>query len=597
SEEAAARATGAGAAEVARGDVLDAASLARAAAGCALIYHLAGTYRGSAAELRETHVGGTANVLAGAEPHARVVYVSSTSVYGWDRLWPADHDTPPRPASAYGEAKLEAEGLVRAWDKGPAVIVRPTITYGVGDEGGMLARVHRLLRRGVRVLPGTGDNRIHLTHVDDLVAGMVLLGEKGDGVFVLAGPEAAPTRRIFGLLAEGAGLPAPSFGVPAPVLRPMAAGMESVWSAFGREGEPPLNRHAVDVATRDRAYDAGRAVEVLGWRPQVTLDEGVREVGRWLASSNDGRREAPAGSVASVAGNVRDGSLGFDWRAYVQDPDEGLGTVYERFALRDVLKDAIAMTGSESVLHAPQFGMMGFPGLDAVFCAREGIRVGLLDFDAERLDAVVAEWRKLGLDPAAHLVSGPDPATWPERLDVEYDLVFSFAALWWFEDPWAVLATQARWAGKAVLSCVPNKNVFMRMRARLWHQDLFERLNEDALDAKAMTSAGEAAGLRAVDTGLFDIPPFPDTSVPLAKVLRAALGKKSPPAEAASVAGTEAESGGEGAWAWSILPYLHGEQPDLEERIARLSRWERYLPAPVAPALAHHRYVLFVDAE
>jgi hypothetical protein len=304
--------------------------------------------------------------------------------------------------------------------------------------------------------------------------------------------------------------------------------------------------------------------------------------------------------VASVAGNVRDGSLGFDWRAYVEDHDEGLGTVYERFALRDVIKAAIARTGSQSVLHAPQFGMMGFPGLDAVFCAREGIRVGLLDFDQERLDAVVSEWRKLGLEPETHLVPGPDPATWPEKLGAEYDLVFSFAALWWFDDPWAVLTAQARWAKKGVLSCVPNKNVFMRLRARVWHQDLFERLNEEALDARAMTSAGEAAGLQAVDTGLFDIPPFPDTSVPLAKVLRAALGRRNPPAEPASVAGTEKEAsekegGGEGAWAWSILPYLHGEQPDLEERIARLSRWERYLPAPIAPGLAHHRYVLFVD--
>jgi hypothetical protein len=362
--------------------------------------------------------------------------------------------------------------------------------------------------------------------------------------------------------------------------------MESVWSAIGRDGEPPLNRHAVDVATRDRAYDSTRAAEVLGWKPRVTLDEGVPEVGRWLASRGDEDRKAATSSVASVAGNVRDGSLGFDWRAYVEDHDEGLGTVYERFALRDVIKDAIARTGSESVLHAPQFGMMGFPGLDAVFCAREGIRVGLLDFDKERLDAVVAEWRKLGLEPETRLVPAADPATWPEQLEADYDLVFSFAALWWFDDPWAVLAAQARWAKKGVLSCVPNKNVFMRLRARVWHQDLFERLNEEALDARAMTSAGEAAGLRAVDTGLFDIPPFPDTSVPLAKVLRAALGKRNPPAE---------EGGGEGAWAWSILPYLHGEQPDLEERIARLSRWERYLPAPIAPGLAHHRYVLFVD--
>jgi hypothetical protein len=274
---------------------------------------------------------------------------------------------------------------------------------------------------------------------------------------------------------------------------------------------------------------------------------------------------------------------GFDWRGYFVDPDEGLGTVYERFALDKVLDGAIAATGATSVLHAPLFGMMGIPGLDAVFLARQGTRVGLLDVDGERLEAVHAQWRSLGLDPEVHLVDGLDPACWPERLPVRYDLVFSFAALWWFEDPWAVQAAQARWADKAVLTCVPNRNVFMRLRARLWHRDLFERLNADALDARAATRSAEASGLVAVDTGLFDIPPFPDTSVPLAKLLRARKGAQ--PAKG--------DGDGEQAWAWSILPFLTGDDPGMEDRVARLSRWERFLPGVIQPALAHHRYVLF----
>jgi hypothetical protein len=50
------------------------------------------------------------------------------------------------------------------------------------------------------------------------------------------------------------------------------------------------------------------------------------------------------------------------------------------------------------------------------------------------------------------------------------------------------------------------------------------------------------------------------------------------------------------AWAWSIIPYLTGEQPDLEQRVAKLAAWERFLPGPMAPGLAHHRYTLFVPA-
>ena len=171
--------------------------------------------------------------------------------------------------------------------------------------------------------------------------------------------------------------------------------------------------------------------------------------------------------------------------------------------------------------------MMGFPGLDCVTLARSGVRVGLLDYDADRLASVHNQWLELGLKPETHLVESADPATWPDQLPTRYDLAFSFAALWWFEDAEAVLAAQARWADKGILCCVPNKNIFMRMRALLWHRNMFKQVNEQALDQRLVTGAGATAGMEKVGTGLFDIPPFPDTSVPLAKVLRARRGQTS----------------------------------------------------------------------
>ena len=587
-------------AEEYRGSLDDGESLKAAAAGCELVYHLAGAYRGTPAEMQASHVAGTARLLRSIEPETRFVLVSSTSVYGWHQDWPADESSPPRPESAYGQAKLAAERLVQARTNGSSVVVRPTITYGTDDHQGMLARAYRLMRRGVRRFPGTGENRIHLTHVDDLLSGLLAVADKGEGVYLLAGPSATPVRRLFELLAEGAGLPAPSFGLPAGLFRQMAKGLDAAWSAAGRKGEAPLSPHSVDVLTRDRAYRPVRAVADLDWKPEVEVDDGVPLVGAWLAAE-DGKAPSSAGSArppsaaAIASGNATGGSeaeLGFDWRGYVADPDEGLGTVYERFALRDVLEAAVRRTGSQSVLHAPLFGMMGFPGLDAVFLAQQGMRVGLLDFSPERLDAVVAQWKEFGLTPETHLVDSPDPRQWPSTLDADYDLVFSFAALWWFDDPWAVLGAQAKWAGRAVLSCVPNMNVFLRMRARLWHQGLFDRLNAEALDRQAQVQAAQRLGLSPVDTGLFDIPPFPDTSVPLAKVVRAVLGKKEKEEPDVPEGGAP-----EGTWSWSIVPYLKGEQPDLEERVAKLAAWERYLPKPIAPGLAHHRYTLFIPTE
>jgi hypothetical protein len=189
-------------------------------------------------------------------------------------------------------------------------------------------------------------------------------------------------------------------------------------------------------------------------------------------------------------------------------------------------------------------------------------------------------WRDLGLEPEVHLVDGPDPATWPERLSVPYDLVFSFAALWWYPDPWAVVQAQMRWADRGVLVCVPHRNVFLKLRAGLWHRQLFDHLNEEALDPDALVAAATAGGWRRVDTGLFDIPPFPDTSVPLAKLLR----------------GSSDPADGEATWSWSILPYLQGDQPDLEQRIGKLVAFEERVPGVVAPRWAHHRYTLLTPS-
>jgi UDP-glucose 4-epimerase len=589
SDEGAARVAALGPVEIVRGDVTDAASLKGVADGCGLVYHLAGDYRGSAAAMHTVHAAGTAKLLRVVDPRARVVFVSSSSVYGWDRDWPADHATRPKPETAYGTAKLAAERLVLARPEGPSVVARTTIVYGAGDDGGMLARAHSLMTRGMRRFPGTGRNRIHLLHVDDLVAGLLLLAEEGAGVFLFAGPSAAPIRHIFGLLAEGAAPPAPSFGVPTAALRPVARTFESAWAAANRDGEPPLNRHSLDVITRDRAYSWARASEELGWSPRVELEEGVPQLGKWLSqrTSPEGTSKQPSAASIASGNAVNREEMGYDWRGYMEDPDEGLGTVYERFALHDVLMDAVTKLGARNVLHAPLIGMMGIPGIDALMLARAGIEVGLLDFVPERLESIVRLWHDLGVEVTPHLVPAADPAEWPAELPVSYDLVFSFAALWWFEDPWAVLRVQARWATKGVLVAVPNKNVFMRARARLWHRDLFTQLNEEALDRHKVVEAAREIGLKPIDTGLFDIPPFPDTSVPLARVVKAVLDRK-PGAKKQGVK----EEEGDGPWAWSILPYLKGEQPDIEDRMRKLARWERFVPDSVAPGLAHHRYTL-----
>jgi nucleoside-diphosphate-sugar epimerase len=125
---------------------------------------------------RASIVDGTANVVAavGAEaPAARLVFVSSSMVYGDFTADPQPESGPLRPREPYGACKLEAEGLVRAsgldW-----TIVRPSAVYGPGDANGRF--LQRLVEAAVRgeALPITGslETRLDFTAVEDLVGGI-----------------------------------------------------------------------------------------------------------------------------------------------------------------------------------------------------------------------------------------------------------------------------------------------------------------------------------------------------------------------------------------------------------------------------------------
>jgi nucleoside-diphosphate-sugar epimerase len=534
------------------GDIRDARAVRAAAVGCNAVIHLAGHYRGSDEEMWRVHAEGTRTLVENVDEGARVVLVSSTSVYGWSQSWPAGADSPTRPVSAYGRAKEAAEARVLGSARVNGVVGRTTIVYGPGDEVGMVPKLRRYLARGWRWFPGDGRNRVHLTHVDDVVDGLVRLLDGGTGTYLFAGPEPTPIADVIGALATSLGRRPPIF----------------VGSTTGRALRlvPPL-RHQVEVLTVDRAFDATRARHDLGWTPTVDTIESLS-------------RAAVGAPMVEVAHEP-----GPPWREVVEHHDEGLGSVYERFVLSDVIDDAMARTASTSVLHAPAFGMTGVPGLDLSFQAQRGVTVGLLDVVPDRVDAVRKAWAEIGLDePATSLAPWPSTSEWVELGEPDsWDRVVSFAALWWCENPVEVLRASARWASKGVLCCVPNRNVFWALRSRLWHSDMFRTLRLDVCDPAVLRSLAAEAGLRVEHEWLFDVPPFPDTAVSIKELLPFLFR------------GDRSEDGDD-AWRWSVVPYLRGDDPELPARLGRIGFLEGRLKGPPRRWFAHHRGYLLVPA-
>jgi len=273
---------------LARGDLRDPAAVAAAADGVDVVYHIAAIYR-QAGLPDETYraVNATAvrNIVEAAARGGakRVVHCSTVGVHGDVEHPPANEDAPLRPGDVYQVTKLEGEQLAReaAARVGVEVtIARPTGIYGPGDR--RLLRLFRGVARRRWVTLGAGKIYYHLTFIDDLIDGLHLCGvhpAAANRTYILAGGEVTTLNELVALVAEGAGVPAPTRHLPVWPFLAAGAVCETVCRPFGIE--PPIYRRRVDFFTKSRAFDITRARTEIGYAPRVGLREGIRRTLDW----------------------------------------------------------------------------------------------------------------------------------------------------------------------------------------------------------------------------------------------------------------------------------------------------------------------------
>ena len=277
----------AGGIEIVTGDLADEGSLARAAAGQQLVFHTAGRVGdwGAAEEFRRDNVDGTARVIAACRRNQvrRLVHVSSLTVLGLPHSGArVDEETPVAAPAAdpYTASKIAGEELVRranGQDGLETVVVRPGVIWGPGDTT-FLPRFAALLRRGRMILVGGGRNRVGLSHVDNLVQGMLLAAvvpAAAGQVYHLTDGEEITAAEAFCLLADALGAAPPRHSLPFPVAFAVASLMEA-WARTRRQPEPPVfTRYGVRLIASDSRYDIGKARRELGYRPAITFRQGV----------------------------------------------------------------------------------------------------------------------------------------------------------------------------------------------------------------------------------------------------------------------------------------------------------------------------------
>ena len=170
--------------EVVRGDVRDLATVERAVQDVDVVFHQAAMRSVPRSVVdplgaNDNNVTGTLHVLEAARRHGvkRVVYASSSSVYGDAETYPTTEDMTPRPVSPYGMTKLAAEHLCeiyRTTSGVPTVSLRLFTVYGPRQRPDMAFTrlVEAALSGDPFLLYGDGTQSRDFTYVRDVVTAM-----------------------------------------------------------------------------------------------------------------------------------------------------------------------------------------------------------------------------------------------------------------------------------------------------------------------------------------------------------------------------------------------------------------------------------------
>jgi len=277
--------------EIAEGDLLDRASLARAAKGAGTVFHVAADYRlwtREPAALQRTNVEGTRAVLeAAAEAGARrIVYTSTVGALGLPPDGgPGTEDTPSCLADMVGPYKTskflaERVALDFAARGLPVVVVNPSAPVGPWDvkptpTGEMIVDFMR--GRMIASL----DTGLNVVHVRDVARGHLLAAARGRvGERYILGHANLALGEIFALLAEITGRPAPRWRMPYAVAWLGAACMEGLARAGG--GRPRVSLTAVRMARKRMFFSPAKAVAELGL-PQTDVREALRDAVEWFS--------------------------------------------------------------------------------------------------------------------------------------------------------------------------------------------------------------------------------------------------------------------------------------------------------------------------
>lgn len=247
---------------------------------CEMVYHLAaelGVVNSDKKPLNTlaVNIDGTVNVFRCAlgTNVKKIVYTSSSEVYGEPREIPLKEESPKSPVSIYGVSKLTAEMYARGYVQEYGMDINPVRLFNVygpgqGFEWVVPIFIQKVLNNETPLVFGDGSQVRCFTYIADVISGIESVRNKGTKgeAYNIANTDQITMKELAELIIKISGKS----------LKPKIAG-------FGRETRTKER----EIMTRIPSIEK---LKSLGWKPEVNIEEGIKRTYNWY-KENLGKEE------------------------------------------------------------------------------------------------------------------------------------------------------------------------------------------------------------------------------------------------------------------------------------------------------------------
>ncbi len=271
------------------------------------------------------------------------------------------------------------------------------------------------------------------------------------------------------------------------------------------------------------------------------------------------------------------------WKHYFENPDEGMGSSYERIMLNEKLFSVAKLFKVKKILEAPIFGFTGLSGINSLGLALENYELTLIDHDENRIEMVKDIWNDFDLHPEILFSKDYDKLDFEDRY---FDMSWNFSALWFVKNIDLFLEELTRVTDKVIFLSVPNQSGIGYLTQKYsGREDMKKYLIEKNIIPKNVKQIMKELGWVLIDHKFIDCPPWPDIGMAkedfLKKFHLGFLNQFLPKKE-------------KDKDILSILNYYRGQDKDFKANMLKLSELEKRAPYFFKKFWSHHQYMIFI---